>query len=250
MLELIKTVLTSALPILMPVFMFLKNLLYKYFKVGADTNASNQNWWSEGLQGIIKKAPNALGKAEKAINEKDTFPAITWPVAKLPAKVTSKFGWRVLKADGKNIQNFHSGVDYSTSGKSDGIACEDMIIKAILDVDKKWPSRFKWTDSGWVSVGAPKGRSWTPFIVGIGIHTKTKYKFKHISPKSGLKVGQKVLCGEVLGKYGNLGYSMGEHCHFEIWPYTETPKKTKWVDAPSNWPEPVNPHAWLQKKIS
>jgi murein DD-endopeptidase MepM/ murein hydrolase activator NlpD len=235
---------------LMIIVNLVRNLLYKFFKIGGDANPENQNWWSDGLQGVIKKAKDTFGKADAAMNDKDTRPAITWPVAKLPAKVTSKFGWRTLKADGKDIQNFHSGVDFSTSGKPDAIAVEDMIIDAILDVDKKWPARFKWTDKGWVSVGAPTGRAWTPFVVAIGIHTKTKYKFKHIAPKAGLKVGQKILCGAVIGKYGQLGYSMGEHCHFEVWPFVETAKKTKWVEKASNHPEPVDPWAWFQKNIT
>lgn len=93
----------------------------------------------------------------------------------------------------------------------------------------------------WVNLvksgGVPEDRAWTPFIIGIGVHSKNLYKFKHTDPK--VKKGDEVSAGDLIGKSGNYGYSLGAHLHFEVWP---------WDEKAQDWKKETDPEIFLKAK--
>lgn len=193
---------------------------------------TTQNWHNEaGAESLATKKPIA-DIMEEVANIPLIMPKFSAPVKRRRVVITSKFGWRVLKWDGKKRKNYHTGVDLGGSGNV--YAIEDSIVQRVLLPDKKYPCRFKWTRKGWKTV-APKGRAWTPYVILIGKVSKTKFKYKHV--KSKFKVGQSMKAGQVIGKAGNLGFSMGGHLHLEIWPLKGKKHKS-----------PVDPIKWLKRR--
>jgi len=143
---------------------------------------------------------------------------VSWPVTRIPIRITSKFGWRKLP---NGVKGFHAGVDFQTWDSNRAVlAVEDSYVVKVVQVDKEHPERFRYNEKTktWDEV-APKGRAWTPYIELIGVHSKNKYVYKHV--KAGVLVGKQVSAGEAIGKAGNYGYSMGEHLHFEVYDYIE-----------------------------
>ena len=140
-----------------------------------------QNHWNHKATEILAEK---IKSRELKTTLKDVSPKIKktalmdWPVAyrvkgqKIP-KVTSHFGWRTLP---NGRRNYHNGTDYKTL-YSEGIACEDSIIKKIQRPDAKFPARFKYiAETKKWEKAAPKGRAWTPYIVIVGIHSGRKYE--------------------------------------------------------------------------
>lgn len=135
--------------------------------------------------------------------------------------VTSKWGWRILR--GKKV--WHSGTDFRALDKSACNAVEDSLIVETVGLKNSAPCRFVWKNGKWIDL---HNGSITPRIALRGKYTGNLYIYKHAVLNSQLKVGIAVIAGQNIGHYGNYGYSMGSHCHFEYWtPKNKTVKFSK-----------------------
>lgn len=166
------------------------------------------------------------------------IPEICWPVERVPIVITSKFGRRQLQAG--DPFTFHYGIDFKTKDAPKILACEKAVVFEIVRPDYEYPCVFRYdtTAKRWVSANVPKGRAWTPRIVLIGKYSNNEYVYKHVDALKTLQEGQVVEVGDVLGRTGNLGYSQGEHLHFEFYDFNE--KKQTWKPA-------SDPMAFFQK---
>lgn len=173
-------------------------------------------------------------------------PKFFWPVA--AARITSRFGWRKLKFEGKMNASYHRGIDLACDGPKDILAPEDGIVKKVVPLDAANPCLFYWdNEKGWMKKKPPKGKTWndgtygwTPYFVIVGKHSKRMYTFRHAVTT--ITPGTIVTAGAVVGEYGNYGYSMGAHLHFEVRPYSEV------VVKGTNWPEVVDPIPALESE--
>lgn len=193
-----------------------------------------QNGWNSQE---AEKNATQISKAETFEKVEGTFSTIppvrlVLPVERVPAVVTSPFGDRFLQ--GKKQK--HIGVDFKTVDSRRIRAVEKGVIKKVLGVDKEYPVRFVYKNGKFVDPGVPKGRAWTPYIVMVGHYTKNMYVYKHVT--SDVKVGDLVECGQIIGMTGNLGYSMGEHLHFEYY---------DWLEKENKWSEPKDPIVYFRK---
>lgn len=190
-----------------------------------------------------EKAAAEKGKAKKikqseaegiARNKKkeDSF-KMFWPIARIPVKVTSPFGYRVIRGR----RRFHNGVDYRSWDGKEIIAVERCVVKKIVPVDTKYPVKFKYNreKKKFERLNIPAGRGWTPYIVIHGMNTGNRYVYKHVKNARGLKVGQVKQAGSKLGIAGNYGYSLGAHLHFETYLSGDLKK-------------PVDGHKYLRNK--
>ncbi len=114
--------------------------------------------------------------------------------------VTSNFGKRTYKNNGKWVSDFHYGIDLV--GK--GIACDDVVaiadgtVNAVLNnVAGAYPSQ-----GNYVSIDHGNG------VTTVYYHLKTG--------SVRVKVGEKVSAGTVLGYMGATGNVTGAHLHFGI----------------------------------
>ncbi|MCR8647686.1 M23 family metallopeptidase [Leptospira interrogans] len=220
---------------------FLKSTSFevqKYF-MNFEEIQKKQNYWNDSVRSKIKT--ERIGQ-EAVRAHLPVFSEVVDPVFICPVNephITSPFGWRTLNINGKPSKQFHLGIDLG--GEREIKAPEDCIIKTVLTKDKEFPVRFRHKEGTWVdliSTGKiPAGRAWTPYIIAIGVHTKNQYKFKHVD--SYVSIGQNVKAGTVIGRSGNLGYSMGPHLHFEVWP---------WNENKQSWPTPMDPAKFLKSK--
>lgn len=217
------------------------NFLYPLIKkfLNFEKLKTKQNYWNDsGTASSVTKTiskEEVLDSVSRIVTEREP---ILFPPVKNP-HITSPFGWRTLNLDGKPSKQFHLGIDLG--GYNDVIAPEDCVIKSVLGKDKEYPVRFVWENNTWKdrikSGEIPAGRAWTPYIIAVGVHTKNQYKFKHTD--AGKTKGQKIQAGEVIGKTGNFGYSLGAHLHFEVWPFDEKSQ---------SWKEPIDPEKFLTEK--
>ncbi|EQA69628.1 M23 family metallopeptidase [Leptospira noguchii] len=223
-----------------PILDFLKSASFKIQKHFLDFDAiqKTQHYWNDST--LSKAKTNRIG-SEASL---PTFPPVFGPVFVCPVDephITSPFGWRILSINGKPSRQFHLGIDLGGERKIK--IPEDCIIKTVLKKDEKYPVRFRYDyESGtWMDLISknkiPKGRAWTPYIIAVGIHTRNQYKFKHVD--SIVSEGQNVKAGMIIGRSGNLGYSMGPHLHFEVWP---------WNKKEQSWPKPMDPAKFLKSK--
>ncbi|EMK22387.1 M23 family metallopeptidase [Leptospira kirschneri] len=198
-----------------------------------------QNYWNESVLSQVKT--NRIG-SDAVLASLVTFPSVVEQTFFCPVDephITSAFGWRTLNINGKGSRQFHLGIDLG--GERDVKLPEDCIIKTILAKDEDYPVRFKYENGTWIDLIStkkiPKDRAWTPFVIAVGVHTKNQYKFKHVDPH--VSVGQNLKAGMTIGRSGNLGYSMGPHLHFEVWP---------WNEKKQSWPDPMDPAKFLKSK--
>lgn len=167
------------------------------------------------------------------------------PVAGNVPYVTSPYGYRVLNIQGKSSQRvFHYGLDLRAVPGSPAFAVEDCTITEIVRINPKAPCRFRWDQrlGKWVDLN---NGAITPRIVIQGLHTGNIYKMKHCEPDKNLRPGMKLECGIKIGEYGDYGYCMGSHCHFEVWMNKD--KSFGSVQATENGRVLVDPQAWLEK---
>ncbi|TGM88526.1 M23 family metallopeptidase [Leptospira licerasiae] len=222
---------------LLQYFSFLYPIVKKFLNF--DKIQKKQFYWNDS--DLAYASTKKISK-EEVLDSLSRIATEREPVLFAPVKnphITSRFGWRVLNLDGKASKQFHLGIDLG--GYNDVIAVEDCVIKSVLGKDKEYPVRFVWENGTWKdrikSGEIPEGRAWTPYIIAVGVHTKNQYKFKHTDARKAK--GQKVKAGEVIGKTGNFGYSLGSHLHFEVWPFDEKGQK---------WKEPIDPEIFLKEK--
>lgn len=210
--------------------------------INPDKIIKNQNNYNDE-EPEAKSLPidQALQKANvcKDKTALDKIIEFTWAVSGNPI-VTSKFGSRWLKWARKKRLNFHNGVDL-IANDFNVYAPEDIIIKKVLQPDNQYPAVFIKQDGNWIKrLGVPKGRAWTPYIIAVGVHTNFLYKFKHTEARKEITAGRHIVCGTLIAHYGQFGYCMGAHLHFEIW---------QWVAGKAKHVL-VNPFPLLKGKIS
>ena len=203
------------------------------------------NWNKEIIEeAAIKINSDEVKTVIEDSNNRANIPLYVKPLVN--AKVTSSYGSRTLTYDGVKHKDYHYGVDLvDVSG--DIVAPEDCVIKKIIVPDLSYPCKFKWTKTGFVRATPPIGKKWedsswgwTPYFITIGVHSKTQYIFRH--SVCTCSVGNEVKVGIKIGRYGNLGFSMGAHLHFETWPYTEIKVKG------TNWPYTTDPIKFQKEK--
>ncbi|EMF79670.1 peptidase, M23 family [Leptospira weilii serovar Topaz str. LT2116] len=200
---------------------------------------TNQNYWNDSRFAEI--STNKISSKE-AFDSISKIPIRREPVFCLPVSnphITSRYGWRYLNIDGKKSKQFHLGIDLG--GYNDVFAPEDCVIKSILGRDPLYPVKFRFEKNTWVNLvksgEVPEDRAWTPFVLAVGVHSKNLYKFKHVDPN--VRKGGKVSAGDLIGKSGNYGYSLGAHLHFEVWP---------WDEKSQDWKKETDPETFLKDK--
>ncbi|UOG42497.1 M23 family metallopeptidase [Leptospira noguchii] len=222
---------------ILQVLNFLFPLIKKFLNF--DKIQTQQNYWNNSqiaetnMRKISKE--ETLDSISEIVTQKN--PIFFAPVSNL--HITSKYGWRYLNIDGRMSKQFHLGIDLG--GYNDVFAPEDLIIKSVLGRDRKYPVKFRWEKNTWVNLvksgEVPEDRAWTPFVLAIGVHSKNLYKFKHTDAK--VKKGDKVSAGDLIGKSGNYGFSLGAHLHFEVWP---------WDERAQDWKKATDPEKFLKDK--
>ncbi|EKP13035.1 M23 family metallopeptidase [Leptospira borgpetersenii] len=200
---------------------------------------TNQNYWNKSLVAIDNTKKISREEAFDTISD---IPVQRIPIFRLPVSnphITSPYGYRYLNIDGKKSKQFHLGIDLG--GYNDVFAPEDCVIETVLGRDRKYPVKFRWEKNTWVNLvksgEVPEDRAWTPYVLAIGVHTKNRYKLKHTDPR--VKKGDKVSAGDLIGKSGNYGYSLGAHLHFEVWP---------WDEKAQDWKKETDPEKFLKEK--
>ncbi|UOG58992.1 M23 family metallopeptidase [Leptospira noguchii] len=222
---------------ILQVLNFLFPLIKKFLNF--DKIQTQQNYWNNSqiaetnMRKISKE--ETLDSISEIVTQKN--PIFFAPVSNF--HITSKYGWRYLNIDGRMSKQFHLGIDLG--GYNDVFAPEDLIIKSVLGRDRKYPVKFRWEKNTWVNLvksgEVPEDRAWTPFVLAVGVHSKNLYKFKHTDAK--VKKGDKVSAGDLIGKSGNYGYSLGAHLHFEVWP---------WDERAQDWKKETDPEKFLKDK--
>lgn len=109
-------------------------------------------------------------------------------------RVTSPYGERTI--NGK--REFHGGIDVVGLGDKYVCAVEDGYVEVSQIVTSK-------SDRTW---------EWGNYVCVIGDDGK-QYYYCHLLRRL-VSVGQKVRAGDHVGVEGNTGYSLGDHCHFEV----------------------------------
>lgn len=108
--------------------------------------------------------------------------------------ITSAFGPRVI--DG--VDEFHYGLDLVGQGDKHIVAPIDGIVVSSTMITDKSNLTWQWGN-----------------YVGIRGVDNNMYYMCHMASRA-VKVGQTVSQGMIIGIEGNTGYSLGNHCHFEI----------------------------------
>ncbi|EKR66297.1 MULTISPECIES: M23 family metallopeptidase [Leptospira] len=216
---------------------FLFPLIRKFLNLKAIQ--TSQNYWNESSSAVTNTKKISR---EEAFDSISNIPVQRDPIFCLPVSdphITSPYGWRNLNIDGKKSKQFHLGIDLG--GYNDVFAPEDCVIETVLGRDRKYPVKFRWEKNTWVNLvksgEVPEDRAWTPFVLAIGVHSKNRYKFKHTDPR--VKKGDKVSAGDLIGKSGNYGYSLGAHLHFEVW---------LWDEKAQDWKKETDPEKFLKEK--
>jgi murein DD-endopeptidase MepM/ murein hydrolase activator NlpD len=114
-------------------------------------------------------------------------------------KVTSKFGWRVHPKTG--VKKHHNGTDiWQAKSPSYLEACFDGKVVGVSTS----------TD--------PNGAGNKVVVQSKVMGKKITWTYFHMVKGSiKVKVGQRVIAGQVVGKMGDTGFATGKHLHWEIW---------------------------------
>ncbi len=124
---------------------------------------------------------------------------------KAPLRISSKYGWRTLQ--GK--RQFHDGIDYvSDSGDQSVFSIFDGTVT--FDFDDYDEAR-RWTDNhqsgGNMIIVKYK-------LAGADYYVRYLHLISNV-----VKNGQNVKSGQILGTYGDVGYSFGAHVHVDVYDY-------------------------------
>lgn len=144
----------------------------------------------DNLKQQIKKTVESVGDINDYLRiQRDIYVATPkgLPVA---GRISSYYGQREHPRSGE--ENFHSGIDISSSPGSPVKATADGIVSF----------------SGW------SGGSGNLVVLEHGHGFSTFYAHNRSIP---VKVAKKVKRGDIIGYVGSTGYSTGPHVHYEIW---------------------------------
>jgi len=120
-----------------------------------------------------------------------SMPAILPILIRDKFKITSHFGIRYDPVY-RNIKKMHEGIDFSCATGTNVRTTGDGVV---------------------VEANFSRGGYGKEVIIDHGFGYKTRYA--HLS-KILVKKGQKVLRGEIIGKVGSTGKSVGPHLHYEV----------------------------------
>jgi murein DD-endopeptidase MepM/ murein hydrolase activator NlpD len=120
-----------------------------------------------------------------------SIPAIQPVSNKDLTRVASGFGYRTHPI--YKIQHLHTGLDFTAPVGTEIYATGDGIVKEVNTDSRGYGNHI---------------------IISHGFGYETLYA--HLSKFNGLKPGQKVKRGEVIGFIGNTGTSTGPHLHYEV----------------------------------
>ncbi len=119
-------------------------------------------------------------------------------------KVTSPYGYRTDPITGK-AGVFHDGIDFISESDDKSIfAIHDGIVGYIFN---KYNYLERWDLSKESAAG-------NYLVYSILLNNKIFYiKPLHFDKINNYKIGDKIHEGDILGEYGNVGYSSGAHTH-------------------------------------
>lgn len=160
----------------------------------------------ENLKQQIKITVETVGEIKDYLHvQRDIYIATPkgFPVR---GNISSNYGRREHPGSGEN--EFHSGVDISTSPGNPVRATADGIVSF----------------SGW------SGGSGNLVVVEHGHGFSTFYAHNRINT---VKVGQKVRGGDVISYVGSTGNSTGPHVHYEIWKDGRHVNPQKYIEGKS-----------------
>lgn len=116
--------------------------------------------------------------------------------------ITSPYGPRILQ--GK--EQFHDGVDFISREDNRVFAISDGIV--VYDMDD-YSDVQRWTN--------PIHSAGNYLIIQHNIFGQSLYvRYFHLLQNI-MSKGDKVECGQFIGKYGDCGFSFGAHLHIDIW---------------------------------
>lgn len=119
------------------------------------------------------------------------------------AKITSPYGMRILQ--GRSVM--HDGIDMiSASGDNTVYAITDGVVTSDFD---QYNHKLAFSDR--------KHSGGNMIIIRHNIHGTDYYcRYLHLINNT-VSIGQIVKAGDVIGRYGNVGYSYGAHLHFDAY---------------------------------
>ena len=136
-----------------------------------------------------------------------------------PHRITSPYGNRKSPITGN--AEFHPGIDIvSDSGDRSIVACADGVV---VDDYDSYNDANRWNLRGHDTVG-------NRFVVKSVIDGKVYYWVYYHTAVNTVSVGQEVKKGDILGVYGDVGYSAGAHVHLQCWDEDGYNKTGKTVD--------------------
>ena len=153
---------------------------------GSITKFDREN--EEVLKPVVNEVVVKGGLPLSAIGPSSTW---FWPTRK-PYVITEYFGWRFDPIDG--TREFHSGIDISGTG--DGSPIYAANNGTIIEIGNQW------SYGNYIKIDHQNGYQ------TIYMHLK--------GFKSGLRKGQVVQGGELIGYMGTTGWSTGVHLDFRI----------------------------------
>jgi murein DD-endopeptidase MepM/ murein hydrolase activator NlpD len=144
----------------------------------------------ENLKHQIKSTVESVGEIKDYLRTQRDIYVATPKGSPVVGKISSHYGQREHPRSGE--ENFHSGIDLSSSPGNPVKATADRIVSF----------------SGW------SGGSGNLVVLEHGHGFSTFYAHNRSIP---VKVAKKVKRGDIIGYVGSTGYSTGPHVHYEIW---------------------------------
>lgn len=219
---------------------FIPVILEKFFSLisGNSNRAVKESWYNISEDYPEKKSLEF--SPEDIVEESVTAISFFSPVEMDVPYVTSPHGFRTLR----DKRVWHSGTDFRAAHGSKCFAVEDCLIVETVGIKKGAPCRFAWKNGKWIDL---HNGSITPRIVVKGKYTGNLYFYKHALLDDNLKIGDSISGDYELGVYGNYGYSMGSHCHFELW--TPRSKDAKFSKAYRKQFKQNDPVTYMKKEF-